>query len=179
MCNQNITLILAMVIFVACGSTQTLPDEPLDDKLPRSDDNFSPFEASDGQCPDAKPVPACADVSSTAISTTDFLKQRESLVGQTIQVRGILSAGPPLGTSMACPPELPCCNRCRSGLTLLGANLELRSKTNSSLLSCSGDGCNLCCGFVVPTADVIVTGKLTKPNQTLFVMEGVELCALP
>ena len=163
--------------FTLTGSMELVsPNTP--DRTP-PEDTLDVGASSGSRCPDAQPVPMCANTDDV-MPVSEFIDGREGFIGQTVRVLGMLSAGSPLCTRRVCLPEMPCCNRCGSSLTFLGmSNLEMLNEDNRSLWSCSGDECGLCCGYAIPTGNVVVTGTLSRQIRGLYVIQDAQACVPP
>lgn len=115
-------------------------------------------------CEAPRALPHCPRTVAAPLTFAQVVDQRFQLDGQTVAVRGRLSAGGGC-TEMACPAGV-CCNHCQGTVALTGTarsslrQIALGANERDPAFACRGDDSGMCCGTAVPTGDVVVRGVL-------------------
>lgn len=92
------------------------------------------------------------------ISSIGYLvNHSDEFINKTISVKGTVIMGPPICTTMMCPPDVPCCNACSAQLMLYD---------NTSMIEVSGicgrSGCDWICSPLELHKTYKVTGNWTN-----------------
>lgn len=166
---------------VGASNTMTARAVPLFAGQPVQPSNWEPRCAANNACPNVPAIARCGSIAAPRDVDAAY-RDRASLVGQRIAVRGVLLSSGGC-TEMGCP-DRACCNGC-FGHVYLGASNRRGAEQGSFAFadpevrdgpfSCRGDDSALCCNFAADARTVIVQATLTTVRGT-YVLSQPEFC---